>query len=46
MKYTDNDRLVKILSKGKELTAYLSDNNVTRDELPIFLHQVEQLINQ
>ena len=33
MKYTDNDRLVKILSKGKELTAYLSDNNVTREDL-------------
>lgn len=33
MKYTDNDRLVKILAKGKELMAYLKDNNVTREDL-------------
>ena len=33
MKYTDNDRLIKILSKGKELTAYLKDNNITRADL-------------
>ena len=33
MKYTDNDRLAKILSKGKELTAYLNENNVTREDL-------------
>lgn len=33
MKYTDNDRLLKIIAKAKELTAYLSENNVTREEL-------------
>ena len=33
MKYSDNDRLIRILAKGKELTAYLKDNNVTREEL-------------
>lgn len=33
MKYTDNDRLVKIITKAKELTAYLSENNVTREDL-------------
>lgn len=33
MKYTDNDRLAKIIAKAKELTTYLSDNNVTREEL-------------
>lgn len=33
MKYTDYDRLNKILEKGKELTKYLSENNVTREDL-------------
>ena len=33
MKYTDQDRLEKIISKGKELLKYISDNNVTREDL-------------
>ena len=33
MKYTDQDRLDRISSKGKELLKYISDNNVTREEL-------------
>lgn len=33
MKYTDNDRLAKIVEKGKALTKYLTDNNVTREDL-------------
>jgi uncharacterized protein with HEPN domain len=33
MKYSDNDRLIKILEKGRELQKYLQDNAVTRDDL-------------
>ena len=33
MKYSDNDRLIKILEKGKELQKYLQDNSVTSDDL-------------
>jgi len=33
VKYTDNDRLEKISSKGHELLKYISDNNVTREDL-------------
>jgi len=33
VKYTDQDRLEKIISKGKELLKYISDNNVTREDL-------------
>ena len=33
MKYSDQDRLEKIISKGKELLKYISDNNVTREDL-------------
>lgn len=33
MKYTDHDRLLKISSKGKELLKYISENNVTREDL-------------
>ena len=33
MKYTDNDRLTKILEKGRELQKYISDNAVTREDL-------------
>ena len=28
MKYSDNDRLIKILEKGRELQKYLQDNAV------------------
>ena len=33
MKYTDKDRLVRILAKGNELTKYISDNSITREDL-------------
>ena len=33
MKYSDNDRLIKILEKGRELQKYLMDNAVTRENL-------------
>ena len=33
MKYSDNDRLIKILEKGRELQKYLQDNAVTSDDL-------------
>ena len=33
MKYSDNDRLIKILEKGRELQKYLQDNSVTSDDL-------------
>ena len=33
MKYSDNDCLIKILEKGRELQKYLKDNAVTRENL-------------
>ena len=42
MKYTDNDRLVH----DYEGTNWNIICDVVFDELPVFLHQVEQLINQ
>ena len=33
MKYTDDERLTKILEKGRELQKYIADNAVTREDL-------------